>query len=113
MGIQYHTRIANVTYIHVPRYQYRYGTGTGTGTVPVRYLAHARARARMRSSVCARARVEQRVRARACMDRRSNCSVLLVLFLIPLWLRSVTPSPHAARAQRLTQLRAGPRVSQR
>ena len=30
-------------------------------------------------------------------------------------LRSVTPSPHAAGAQRLTQLRAGPgpRVSQR
>ena len=44
MGIQYHTRIANVTYIHVPRYQYWYGTGTGTGTVPV-------------PSACARARV--------------------------------------------------------
>ena len=28
-------------------------------------------------------------------------------------LRSVTPSPHAAGAQRLTQLRAGPRVPQR
>ncbi len=28
-------------------------------------------------------------------------------------LRSVTPSPHATRAQRLTQLRVGPRVPQR
>ena len=28
-------------------------------------------------------------------------------------LRSVTPSPHAAGAQRLTQLRVGPRVPQR
>ena len=84
MGIQYHTRIANVTYIHVPRYQYRYGTSTGAACV----------------------------RARARMDRRSNYSLLLVLFfLIPQWLRSVTPSPHAAGAQRLTQLRAGPRVS--
>ena len=56
--------------------------------------------------------------ARACGRRAEQWRVRVEQLCVGVeqrWqgLRSVTPSPHAAGAQRLTQLRVGPRVPQR
>ena len=68
----------------------------------------ARARRARGWSLVVRARVDER----GAEQRRAR---RLCVGVEQRWqgLRSVTPSPHATGAQRLTQLRGGPRVPQR
>ena len=77
-------------------------------------------RTRARERACsAPARTEPRVaRARVWTTRAEQRRARVEQLCVGVeqrWqgLRSVTPSPHAAGAQRLTQLRVGPRVPQR
>ena len=93
---QYQREIANGTYFH-----------SCTGRARVSACARRPRPARADGAHAGwRARVSEQWRARV---------EQLCVGVEQRWqgLRSVTPSPHAAGAQRLTQLRVGPRVPQR
>ena len=76
------------------------------------HVVQWRARARCTGARRARARTErtEQLGAWGCSSANNGRCVVEQRQQQGQGLRSVTPSPHAAGAQRLTQLRVGPRV---
>ena len=79
------------------------------------HVVQWRARARCTGARRARARTErtEQLGVWGCSSANNGSCVVEQRQQQGQGLRSVTPSPHAAGAQRLTQLRVGPRVPQR